>query len=115
MNYGLYSNCETYEILKTTLVFTSFALFIIIVIRIGHVLQLSFFSTAIMVSISFLFVVSFTTIIVITITRIIVVTIAIIISRLEMFDFLILKSKTFTKNEPQVKITLPLPSVHQSS
>ena len=37
-------------------------------------------------------------------------------SRLEMFDFLILKSKIFTRNEPQVKVTLQLkvPSKHPS-
>ena len=37
-------------------------------------------------------------------------------SRLEMSDFLILKSKIFTRNEPQVKVTsqLKVPSKHPS-
>ena len=37
-------------------------------------------------------------------------------SRLEMLDFLILAPEIFTRNEPQVKVTLPLqvPSKHQS-
>jgi hypothetical protein len=37
-------------------------------------------------------------------------------SRLETFDFLIHTPKIFTRNEPQVKVTLPLqvPSKHQS-